>query len=138
MVVGLFLLVNVVREMRRVPDHYVLVDDVFPVDEAVEPGLERRSRGDCPVVDLRLAEPQYPHVAAPEGISNAVVRPWDQRVASPVCEFLTCHLRLRCGFLRRVASNWWVCQFSGGEMGGELNSRTTLFSAVPMSKSNLQ
>jgi hypothetical protein len=80
MVVGLFLLVNVVREMRRVPDHHVLVDDVFPVDEAVEPGLERRSRGDCPVVDLRLAEPQYPHVAAPEGISNAVVRPWDQRV----------------------------------------------------------
>jgi len=30
------LLVNVVREVRRVPDHYVLVEGALPGDEAVD------------------------------------------------------------------------------------------------------
>ena len=31
-------LVNIVREMRRIPDHHVLVEDTLSVDEAAEIG----------------------------------------------------------------------------------------------------
>ncbi len=36
------LLVKVVDEMRRVPDHHVLVADALPVDEATEVGWSIR------------------------------------------------------------------------------------------------
>jgi hypothetical protein len=36
MAVTILLLLQGVREMRRVPDHNVLVDDTLPVDEAAD------------------------------------------------------------------------------------------------------
>ena len=37
-VTNLLLLVNIVREMRSVPDHHVPADDTLPVDEAADIG----------------------------------------------------------------------------------------------------
>jgi hypothetical protein len=58
------LLVNVVREMRRVPDHHILVADVLSVVEAADVGGSVRLGGSClargggyPVVDLTSVEP---------------------------------------------------------------------------------
>ena len=33
------LLVNIVREMSRVPDHHILIEDTLSVDEAVNLGF---------------------------------------------------------------------------------------------------
>ena len=58
------LLVNVVREMRRVPDHHILVADALSVVEAADVGGSARLRWSCltrgggyPVVDLAPVEP---------------------------------------------------------------------------------
>src|SRR5215211_4901227 len=68
MAVTVLLLVHVVREMCRVPDHHVLVANTLPVVEAayvgggVLLGCSRLARGGgYPVVDLAIVEPQDPH-----------------------------------------------------------------------------
>ena len=60
----LLVLVDVVAEVRRVPDHHVLAADVFPVYEAVDGDGSVRLRvsrlargGGYPVVDLTSVEP---------------------------------------------------------------------------------
>src|SRR5215218_3110497 len=84
----LLVLVNIMGEMRRVPDHHVLVRDALSVDEAVDVGGSVRLRcphltrsGRYPIVDLPLVKPQDPHVSASEGVCYAVVRARDEIVS---------------------------------------------------------
>src|SRR5215208_6474114 len=80
-------LVDVMAEVRRVPDDHVLAADVFPVDEAVDGDRSvrlwvaslARGCGDA-VVDLAWVEPQDPHIPAREGVRDVVVRAGDQVV----------------------------------------------------------
>src|SRR5829696_6343944 len=83
----LLVLVDVVAEMRRVPDHHVLVADIFTVDEAVDGDRSVRLRvtslargGGYTVVHLPDVEAQDPDVPAREGVRYAVVRARDQIV----------------------------------------------------------
>src|SRR5215213_1289107 len=75
------ILVNVVGEMRRVPDHHVLVANLLPIDEAVDVRFVGRSNGDHPIVDLVVVVAQDPYIAAPEVVRDTVVRSRDQVVS---------------------------------------------------------
>ena len=83
----LLVLVDVVAEVRRVPDRHVLAADVFPVDEAVDRdrGVRlwvaslARGGGD-PVVHLSGVEAQDPEVPAREVVGDPVVGARDQVV----------------------------------------------------------
>ena len=139
------LLLHVVREMCRVPDHNVLVANTLPVVEAayvgggVRLGCSRLARGGgYPVVDLAIVEPQDPHIGAPEGVRDAVVWARDQvvGVAGLRVPDLPPSVEVRPSATRGLEPVG--VPVVRGKMGGELNSRTTLFSLVPMSKSNLQ
>src|ERR671910_117214 len=84
----LLVLVDVVAEMRRVPDHHVLAADVFTVDEAVDGDRSVRlwvtslaRGGGYTVVHLPVVEAQDPDVPAREGVRYAVVRARDQIVS---------------------------------------------------------
>src|SRR5215213_8206282 len=75
------ILVNVVGEMRRVPDHHVLVANLLPVDEAVDVGFVGWSNGNHPIVDLVLVVARDPYIAAPEVVGDTVVGSRDQVVS---------------------------------------------------------
>src|SRR5687767_1142333 len=84
---GIAVLVQIVREMRRVPDHDVLVEDALPVDKGAQVGwsillwLSCLARGGgSPIVDLSLIEAQDPEVPWRESVRGAVVRAGDQVV----------------------------------------------------------
>src|SRR5215210_3060516 len=82
---------NGMREVCRVPDHYVLVVGALWIDEATDfcrsiplrlSCLARGSR--YSVVYLPIVLPQDPHVTASEhgcGVWDAVVWAWDQHVS---------------------------------------------------------
>ena len=93
--------------------------------------------GGYSVIDLTFVEPEYPHVGTPEVIRDAVVRAWDK----VVCVFglrvldLPPAAEVRSSAARRLEAVG--VPVVRGKSAGELNSRTALFSAVPISKSNL-
>ncbi len=82
------LLVNVVGEVRRVPDRYVLVVGALPVDEAANFSrsiplrlacLARSSR--YSVVYLPIVMAQNPHVTARECVCDTIIWARDQHVS---------------------------------------------------------
>src|SRR5215210_8009657 len=80
--------VNVMREVRRVPDRYVLVVGALSVDEAADISRSVRLRWPCltwgsrySVVYLRIVMPQDPHVTASEGVCGTVVWTRDQQIS---------------------------------------------------------
>src|SRR5215210_8118427 len=75
------ILVNVVAEMCRVPDHHVLVANLLPIDDAVDVGFVGRSNGNHPIVDLVVVVAQDPYITAPEVVRDAVVGSRDQVVS---------------------------------------------------------
>jgi hypothetical protein len=82
------LLVNVMREVRRVPDRYVLVVGALSIDEAPDISRSIRLRLSCltwgsrySVVYLPIVMPQDPHVTASEGVCDTVVWARDQHVS---------------------------------------------------------
>ncbi len=71
------LLVNVMREVRMVPDRYVLVVGALSIDEAADFSRSIRLRLSCftwgsrySVVYLPIVMPQDPHVTACEGVCD--------------------------------------------------------------------
>ena len=138
------LLVNVMREVRRVPDRYVLVIGALSIDEAADISRSIRLGLSCltwgsgySVIDLPIVMPQDPHVTASEGVCDTVVWVRDQHVSITSCGVLDPPSSTGEGFRRRMTSQRLMCQFEE-VMGGELNSQTTLFPSARMSKSNLQ
>ena len=85
------LLVNVMREVRRVPDRYVLVVGALSVDETADISWSIPLRLACftwgsrySVVYLPIVVPQDPYVAASEAgcvVCGAVVWARDQHVS---------------------------------------------------------
>ena len=92
------LLVNVVGEVRVVPDRYVLIVGALSVDEAADVSRSIRLRLSCfawgsrySVVYLPIVMPQDPYVTASEAgcvVCGAVVWARDQHVSITGCGVL--------------------------------------------------
>ena len=82
------LLVNVMREVRMVPDRYVLVVGALSIDKAADFSWSIRLRLSCfawgsrySVIYLPIVMPQDPHVSACEGVCDTIVWARDQHVS---------------------------------------------------------
>ena len=69
-------LAYIMAEMRRVPDHHVLISNRLAINEAIDVGLRliRISGEDLSIIDLDRFESNYPQVANAETVSYTVFR----------------------------------------------------------------